>query len=490
MPTRRTLVKAAAAVAASAALSPRSARASSAFAGKPSIAPEPYRSDRPLLDLQQRFLDLRFGMFVHFNMATFQDREWGDPAGPTEAFDPADLDTDQWAECARSANMGYACLTTKHHDGFCLWPTKTGVDSVLKTPGKIDVVQRYVDSFRKAGLRVGLYYSILDLRNDIRHNNVSPEKIALIKAQLTELLTGYGEIDVLIFDGWDAPWSRIPYSEVPFAEIYRLVKSLQPNCLISELNAASYPPSALYYSDIKAFEQNAGQALPSVNRIPAQSCVTLTEGWFWKQGDENRPLKAAKQVVEEWLVPQNAQHCNLICNAAPDRSGRFAPNIVGRLKEIGQLWRNSGPADRVAAAPVITTLNLAENRPIRASSSPDTVGPDLANDGKFGTTWSLPDEKGEGWLEVTLAPGTTFNRLVIAEPIGRWQDYPKSRLATYAFEAWSDGAWRPVATTPSDDAVRIHDVPRTSAEKVRLKFTTTGTSPHISEIGVYDEPTR
>ena len=80
---------------------------------------------RPLLDLQQQFVDLRFGMFLHFNMATFQDREWGDPTSSPQLFHPTALDTDQWAAAAKSANMTWGCLTTRHHDGFCIWPTKT-----------------------------------------------------------------------------------------------------------------------------------------------------------------------------------------------------------------------------------------------------------------------------------------------------------------------------------------------------------------------------
>src|ERR1700735_4766357 len=125
----------------------------------------------PLLDLQQRFVDLRFGMFVHFNMATFQDREWGDPTSPASQFNPTNLDTDQWAAAAKSANMTWGCLTTKHHDGFCIWPTATRSASVHQTQHKTDVVRAYVDSFRKAGLRVALYYSILSKRDDIRHFN-------------------------------------------------------------------------------------------------------------------------------------------------------------------------------------------------------------------------------------------------------------------------------------------------------------------------------
>src|SRR5246127_2261337 len=156
------------------------------------------RRGLPLLNLQQRFVDLRFGMFVHFNMATFQDREWGDPTAPAEMFHPAALDTDQWAAAARSANMTWGCLTTRHHDGFCIWPTKSAAASVKQSLNSKDIVRAYVDSFRRAGLRVVFFYSFLSRRHDIRHFNVTPVKVQLIKDQLTELFTEYGEIDILI----------------------------------------------------------------------------------------------------------------------------------------------------------------------------------------------------------------------------------------------------------------------------------------------------
>lgn len=480
MPTRRDFCQSVAGLAASAALPTLEFTQSKTMT--------PYHSDKPLLDVQQAFIDLRFGMFIHFNMATFQDREWGDPTGPVEAFDPTNLDTDQWAAAAKSAGMQYACLTTKHHDGFPIWPTKTKVASILQTPKKIDVVRAYVNSFRKAGLRVGLYYSILDLRNDIRHFNVTPAKIKLIKDQLTELLTNYGEIDILIFDGWDAPWSRIPYSEVPFEEIYALVKKLQPNCLISELNASQYPDSALYYSDIKAFEQNAGQALPGDSSIPAQSCVTLTDGWFWKQGDENAELKPTHRIVEEWLKPQNERHCNLILNAPPNREGRFAPNVVQRLKEIGEAWNHPGPAAKVDRSIVITSPNLATGQPIHASISPDTYGPDMANDGKFSSTWYLESGHESGWLEVSFSKPTSFNLLTLVEPVGKFDDYKKSRIKLYKFESWNGSEWVELASGKVPSRVQMHAIKPTKTTKVRLTIVASQDTPHIADVGVYLEP--
>lgn len=446
----------------------------------------PYRTDKPLLQLQQEFVDLRFGMFLHFNMATFQDLEWGDPDRPTEAFDPTNLDTDQWATAAKSAGMTYGCLTSKHHDGFCLWPTKTGADSILKTPKKIDVVKAYADSFRNAGLKVGLYFSILDLRGDIRHFNVTPEKIQRIKDQLTELLTNYGDINILIFDGWDAPWSRIPYTEVRFDEIYALVKELQPNCLISELNASQYPNSALYYSDIKAFEQNAGEHLPGDSNIPAQSCVTLTDGWFWKQSDIDAELKSTKQVVEEWLKPQNDLHCNLILNAPPARDGRLAPNVVARLEEIGRAWKNPGPASPLSPSTVITTQNLATGQTIHASKSPDTVGPDQANDGNFHSAWQLAEQEHSAWLEITFKHPIEFNTLVLVEAVDG-PDYKESRLSSYQFEAQNGNCWETIASSQTPSRVSIHRVEKRKATKLRLSFTALEGAA-ITDIGVYDEP--
>lgn len=446
------------------------------------------RRGRQLLELQQRFVDLRFGMFLHFNMATFQDREWGDPKSSPDLFHPTALDTDQWAAAAQSANMTWGCLTTRHHDGFCIWPTKTTAASVGQTSDSIDVVRAYVNSFRKAGLRVGLYYSILSLRDDIRHFNVTPAKVQLIKDQLTELFSGYGEVDILITDGWNAPWSRITYEEVPFHEIYEHVKSLQPNCLICDLNASQYPAGGLYYSDVKAFEQNAGQKVPEGSDVPALSCVTLTDGWFWKLRDANGPLKEVPTVVHEWLEPLNRRQCNMILNAPPTREGRLSPNVVSRLEEIGKAWKHTGPVAKLSEHVVITTPNLATGKPIHASSYPDTVGPDQANDGDFRSSWYMDEGQTSGWLEVDLKKQESFNTVSFVEPVSQWDDYPESHIRNYRFEYLKGEHWIRLTGGDIPAQTTIHRVPRVSAQKVRLLIEASQQMPHIAEIGVYDEP--
>jgi alpha-L-fucosidase len=483
MTTRRELLRLAAQTATATMLSSRDAASAADEVKRISS----HRGQR-LLDLQQRFVDLRFGMFTHFNMATFQDREWGDPSSPPDLFHPSAIDTDQWAAAAQSAKMTWGCLTTRHHDGFCLWPTKTAAASVAQSSHRIDVVRAYVDSFRKSGMRVGLYYSILSLRDDIRHFNVTATKVGLIKDQLTELFTGYGEIDILITDGWDAPWSRISYEEVPFNEIYQHVKRLQPSCLICDLNASQYPPGGLYYSDIKAFEQNAGQKVPDRSAVPALSCATLTKDWFWKQGDADRDLKAAATVVNEWLEPLNGRHCNLILNAPPTREGRLATNVVRRLEEIGKLWKHPGPTAKLSKHVVITTRNLATRKPIHASSYPDTVGPDQANDGDFHSSWYLDEGQTSGWLEMDLTQPESFNTLSLVEPVGGYDAYPESRIRSYQFQHWDGERWVTLVGGDTPAPATIHRIPRIRARKVRLLLESSAKMPHIADIGVYDEP--
>ena len=223
-------------------------------------------------------------MFIHFNMPTYVDQDWPDPDASPELFNPTALDCRQWARAARSAGMTYGCLTTKHHSGFCIWDTKTTSYGVMHSPFGRDVVREFVDAFRAEGLGVALYYSILDTHHRLRPGWITPEHVQLIKAQLRELLTGYGPIQAIIIDGWDAPWSRISYDQIPFEDIYCLIKSLQPECLVMDLNAAKYPAETLFYTDIKSYEQGAGQHISKkTNRLPALSCLPLQASWFWKK---------------------------------------------------------------------------------------------------------------------------------------------------------------------------------------------------------------
>lgn len=436
--------------------------------------------------LQQSFVDLRFGMYIHLNMATYEEREWGDPKASPAIFNPRHLDTEQWAQAALSAGMSYGCLTTKHHDGFCLWPTATSSPSVKQAAYRKDIVRAYADSFRQHGLKVCLYFSILDLRANIRPYVITPQKIAMIKDQLTELLTNYGDITALVIDGWNAAWSRISYEELPFLDIYNHVKSLQPNCLVSDYNEGCFPAPALYYSDVKQYEQHAGQTIPAHSIIPSQSANTLQSVWFWKKSFPTEALRPAAQVVNEWLIPFNRGHCNLILNVAPNRDGRFDQNAIDRLAEIGQLWKERLAAPQLDPAVVITTPNLAFARPSYASSIADTSGPDLANDNNPGTYWIADADQNSGWLELDMGRPTTFDTVTVIEPV-YLDDYgTASRIVSHRVEAWSGGAWQTIVEK-GEGGVNVYLVPKTNAERLRLTVTARGQPPGVAEFGIYSQ---
>jgi alpha-L-fucosidase len=438
---------------------------------------------RPLHELQQDFVNMRFGMFIHFNIPTFMSDDWADPDASPEIFNPQRLDAGQWARAARSAGMSYGCLTTKHHSGFCIWDTKTTDYNVMQSPYGKDVVREYADAFRKEGLQVALYYSILDTHHRLRPGFITPEHTAMVKAQITELLTNYGDIAALIIDGWDAPWSRISYDQIPFEEIYMLVKSLQPNCLVMDLNAAKYPADALFYTDIKSYEQGAGQHISrESNRLPALSCLPINTAWFWKADFPTTPVKDPKELVENNLVPFNNAYCNFLLNVAPNRDGLVDDNAVAALAEIGRLWQR--PQDSfslpVAPAPIISS-NIAKFKPAESSWSWDMQIMDFANDDNFKTGWESNKSVAEPWLSIDLGAEQPFNTITVTEKRGA------NEIRRYRLEYMHAGEWHTIFEGSSEEIIKIHRFPTVTGSRVRITVTESATPPTIAEIGVYNE---
>ena len=436
---------------------------------------------QPLHVLQQKFIDLRFGMFIHFNIPTFMDQDWADPNASPAIFNPTKLDCAQWAKAAKAANMSYGCLTTKHHSGFCIWDTKTTDYNVMHSPLKKDVVREYVNAFRAQGLKTMLYYSILDTHHKIRPGYITRNDVEMIKAQLTELLTNYGEITALIIDGWDAPWSRISYDDVPFEEIYMLVKKLQPNCLLMDLNSAKYPPEALMYSDIKSYEQNAGQHISKENNnLPALSCLPINDAWFWKTTFPADKVKDPKTLVNDDIIPFNNAYCNFILNVAPNRDGLLDDNALAALSDIGKQWNNNGSVATLGNvdAPIISH-NLAKKQKADASWSDDMWIMDFGNDDNFKTAWQSNPTVTSPWYEADLGGSKTFNTIVITEP--------SINIGSYRLEYFAGGVWKPLLTSDNKNRVKINRFKAVQGEKVRMLIDKFDSPPAIAEFGVYDE---
>lgn len=434
-----------------------------------------------LFALQQHFVNLRFGMFIHFNIPTFMEDDWADPDASPAIFNPVKLDCNQWAQAAVSAHMSYGCLTTKHHSGFCIWDTKTTDYNVMNSPLKRDVVKEYADAFRAKGLKVMLYYSILDTHHKLRPGWITQKHIEMVKAQLTELLTKYGEITALIIDGWDAPWSRISYDDVPFEEIYGLIKSLQPNCLVMDLNAAKYPAEGLFYTDIKSYEQGAGQHISTAtNHLPALSCLPINSAWFWKPSFPSQAVKDPVKLVDDNIAPFNKAYCNFILNVAPNRNGLIDDNALAALKAIGQRWQaQSTMAELPAVVQPIISSNLAKRKPASSSWSDDMNIMDFANDDSFRSSWQSNRAVKSPWWEVDLGKEQAFNTITIVED--------KVRIKKYRLEYYVDGQWKPLVSGEEQGLVKVHRFSRVWGNRVRILIDSFSEPPAIAEFGVYNE---
>ena len=431
--------------------------------------------------LQQQFVDLRFGMFIHYNIPTYANADWPDPDASVKLFNPKKLDANQWAKAAKSANMSYGCLTTKHHSGFCIWDTKSTDYSVMNSPYGKDVVKQFTDAFRANGLKVMLYYSILDTHHKLRPNQITPKHIELIKQQITELLTNYGKIEALVIDGWDAPWSRISYDEVPFEDIYRLIKTLQPDCLVMDLNGAKYPAEGLYYTDIKTYEMGAGQRMQKESKLmPSLACLPINTSWFWKTDFPTVPVRKPQEIVNDLIKPLNAASCNFILNVAPNRDGLIDDNAIESLKEVGKIWKNEGATTKLPPLdlPIISS-NIALKQATNSSWSNDMDIMDFANDDSYRTSWSSNSAVKNPWYEVDFKNEKGVNMVVVAER--------KANIDSYVLEYWNGIAWKTLFEGKNDDRIKIHRFDRIWTSKVRIRILNSNETPSIAEFQLFDE---
>jgi alpha-L-fucosidase len=290
-------------------------------------------------------------MFLHFGVNTFTDREWGDGSESPSIFNPAALDARQWARAAKRAGFRTMILTAKHHDGFCLWPTRTTTHSVASSPfrgGHGDVVREFVDACRAEGLRAGLYLSPWD-RNHPAYGD-SPRYNAIYLAQLTELLTGYGTIAEVWFDGANGEGPNARKQVYDWPRFFGHVKRLQPNAVIfsdagpdvrwcgnekgtaGDPNWATVDPSRVPYPG--ADGPGIIDALQHGDRDgrawrPAEVDVSIRPGWFFHPA-ENQSVRSVDNLVDLYFtsVGRNAK---LLLNVPPTREGLLHPTDVERL---------------------------------------------------------------------------------------------------------------------------------------------------------------
>lgn len=301
---------------------------------------------------QRNWLELGYGLFLHFGPNTFAGVGWGDGNFPAAEFTPTRLDPAQWAEMAVQAGMRYAVLTAKHHDGFCLWPSQHTDYSVKNSPGRPDVVRRFTDAFRKAGLKVGLYYSLWDRNFPAYEEDAAYANY--MRQQISELLTEYGEIVEMWFDGgwdkdhptrqwmFDPAWEEDPQSGLCHGErwewrkLYEHIHQLQPNCLVVKNSSSDWPGDVRYPPlDIRTsehfhfiweesersarLEQTFKNERGEPVYLPLEYCTTITPGWFWNENQGYSHPSAA--TLADWHEAARMNGANFLLNIGPNKAG-------------------------------------------------------------------------------------------------------------------------------------------------------------------------
>ena len=329
------------------------------------------------------------GLFTHFGMNTFTDREWGDGREDPRAFNPVRFDARQWARAAKAGGFKYVILTAKHHDGFCLWPSRYTDHSVKNSPwrdGHGDVVREFVNAMRAEGLRPGLYLSPWD-RHERTYGD-SPRYNDYYIAQLTELLTQYGPIVELFFDGANGEGPNGKKQVYDWDRVHGTVRRLQPGALMfsdagpdirwigNERGTAGDPN---WCTVDPAFVPYAGYDAPQVGEWlqhgnadgvvwrPGEADVSIRPGWFHHE-PENAKVRSTENLMELYFASVG-RNANLLLNVPPTREGLFHEADARRLAEFGTRMRKVFADDRAAAARIGRTkegveLDLRESVPI------------------------------------------------------------------------------------------------------------------------------
>lgn len=442
---------------------------------------------------QRRWHGLEYYGFLHFTTNTFTDREWGYGDESPSLFNPTEFDADALARSAREVGMTGLILTAKHHDGFCLWPTKTTEHSVKQSPfrgGKGDVVREVADACRKHKLLFGLYLSPWD-RNHPAYG--SPEYVGVYRAQLKELMTQYGSLFEIWHDGANGGdgyyggkretrrIDKTRYYDWPTT--WQLIREHQPDAVVfsdagpdirwvgNERGVAGEPCWATIngddiYPGREGVESRLNHGERGGNRwIGAECDVSIRPGWFWHE-TENGRVKTPEQLLELYFASVG-RGASFLLNVPPDRRGRWHENDIASLREFHRLREALFAVDASKGAKL---------------EGPARRGFPLKNlrDGKKETYWATDDSQLTPEVVITLKAPTTLGTVRLREhlPLGL-------RVDSWAIDVWENGAWSEWAQGTGIGNQRLARGRALSCERLRLRITKAAACPCLSELSVF-----
>ena len=423
---------------------------------------------------QLEWQQMEFTAFLHFGMNTFTGNEWGHGTDSPELFNPSELDCEQWVKALKDGGFKMALITAKHHDGFCLWPTATTEYSVKNSPwkdGKGDVVRELRDACEKYGMKFGVYLSPWDRNAECYGDSPAYNKFFI--EQLTELLTNYGEVHEVWFDGANGEGPNGKKQEYDWTAILAKIRELQPKAVTAimgddvrwvgneggmgrdtEWSATAMAPGS--YTD-----KNEAMAALGINNMskdlgsreliakaqeaywyPSEVDVSIRPGWFY-HADQDERVRSLANLVN---IYYRSVGCNsvLLLNIPPDKRGLIHEVDVQRIKELSTY-----------------------------------IGKTFANNYVENGNQSWVAETGQS-KEYNVKAGSMVNTFLIQEDIAQGQ-----RVEDFLVEVYSNGAWQYAAEGTTVGYKRLLRFSDCQPEKIRVTIRSTRATANITNIGLY-----
>ena len=418
---------------------------------------------------QLEWQQMELTAFLHFGINTFTEREWGDGKE-----NPTDFDAEQWVRSLKEAGFKMAILTAKHHDGFCLWPTKTTGHSVAASPwkdGKGDVVRELRDACDKYGIKFGVYLSPWD-RNASCYGD-SPKYNEFFIEQLTELLTNYGEVHEVWFDGANGEGPNGKKQEYDWTAILSTIRRLQPRAVTAimgddvrwvgnerglgretEWSATVLTPGTYARCEeqnkalgVKATSKDLGGRDMLVNAkelfwYPSEVDVSIRPGWFYHQQEDNQ-VKSLKHLTDIYFKSVGYNSV-LLLNIPPDQRGRISDADVNRLKEFADYRKEIFADNRVKGGLKAWTARPGDTRVYQ------------------------------------LKPKSEINVVMLREDISKGQ-----RMEAFTVEALTADGWKEIAKGTTVGYKRLIRIPAVEARQLRVKVDACRLAANISEVAAY-----
>ncbi|MFZ4399457.1 MAG: alpha-L-fucosidase, partial [Bacteroidales bacterium] len=457
---------------------------------------------------QLQWQKMEFIAFIHFGTNTFTNREWGEGNEPESVFNPTDFDAKQIVKVCKEAGIKMLIITAKHHDGLCLWQTEFTTHSINNSPwknGKGDVVKELSDACKAANIKFGVYLSPWD-RHEKTYGD-SPAYNNYFRNQLNELLTKYGEISEVWFDGACGEGKNGKKQIYDWESYYQLIRKLQPNSVISIMGPDarwvgteegygrntewSVVPVELLNQDKIAENSQQKDAvsgfipgdmtkedLGSRDKIknasklvwyPSEVDVSIRPGWFYHQSEDNS-VKTPEKLFDIYLnsVGKNSL---LLLNIPPDKTGKINAADIKSLKGFKQLIDNT------------FSDNLAKDAIVKIDGKTMMDQSKLITDNDYDSFWMADEKDSTDEIVLELNQKIIFNTAVLQENINIGQ-----RVEAFKLYVWKDEKWEEIQNATTIGYKRILNFPIVTTDKIKLKIEKSRLNPSLSFFGIYKMP--